>query len=181
MAPSMRSGAWVVAVAWGGRGRPARREPPALAKPSRLSMVAHHSSICSAASGIFSSSWARAMASEAVLDMDDDEVDRAVMWLLTLPVAAVLRPRCYCGATTWSWCGEGARWPVALSVAAAWSTRPEGGARTVAAPVVGAAGGRRFAPVRAPLLRMCPSVGERGEDGVTPSPVPWGAWPSGCC
>ena len=45
--------------------------------------------------------------------------------------------------------------------------------------VVGAAGGRGFAPIRAPLLWLCSSMGERGADGVTPSPVPWEAWSSG--
>jgi hypothetical protein len=49
------------------------------------------------------------------------------------------------------------------------------------APVVGVVGGRRFAPARAPLLRLCPSAGGRGADGVTPSLGPSGAWPSGCC
>ena len=55
------------------------------------------------------------MASEAVLGMDIDEVHRIVARLLTVPVAAALRPRGCSGATTWMWCGEGARGAAAPS------------------------------------------------------------------
>ena len=54
--PSVRPVVRTVAVVWGGRGGPAHREPPATAKPSRLWMVARHSSICSAAGGNLSNS-----------------------------------------------------------------------------------------------------------------------------
>ena len=55
VAPSVRPATRAVAIAWGGRGGPARCEPPASAKPSMLWMVARHSSICSAAGGKLSS------------------------------------------------------------------------------------------------------------------------------
>jgi hypothetical protein len=36
LAPSARPSAWAVVIAWGGRGRPARCDPPTSAKPIRL-------------------------------------------------------------------------------------------------------------------------------------------------
>src|SRR4051812_16856543 len=107
------------------------------------------------------------MASVAVLGMGDDQVDRTIARLLTVPTAAASCP-CCCGAATWmaGWCGEGARGPAAPSGATTWSTRLGEGTRAAAAPLL-------------PFLRLCPSVRGRGADGVTPSPVPYGAWPSG--
>ena len=63
VAPSARPVMWAAVVVWGGRDGLARCEPPALAKPNRLCMVALHLSIKSVAGGNLSSSWACAMAS----------------------------------------------------------------------------------------------------------------------
>ena len=101
------------------------------------------------------------MATESVLGMDDDEVDRAVTQHLMVPTVAAPRPRC-CGATTWmaGWWGGGVRGSVASLGVAGRSTRPgvsahsgracdRGGQRTAVRPRLSAiaaavpVGGRR--------------------------------------
>ena len=178
VAPSVRPAARAVVVAWGCCGGPAHCEPLASAKPSRLWMVACHSSICPGASGNLNSSRARAMASVVVLGIDVDDVDRTVAWLLRVPAVAtalVPHPRS-CGTSTWAagLRGGGARGSVAPLGAAVWLACPGGGTYAVTAPVAGAAGGRWLAPDRAPLLWLCPLVGG-GSERSDPSSAPCGA------
>ena len=84
------------------------------------------------------------MAFEAVLGMDADEVDRTITQLLTVRAAVALRP------------AVAAERSSLVSLSRGRCTRCD---HTRG----GAAGGRRFAPVRASLLWLCPSVGERAQ------------------
>ena len=100
-------------------------------------MVARHSSICSAAGGNLSSSWAHAIASVAMLGMEVDDLGRNIAWLLMVPVAAaaVVHPH-YGGVATRAAGsrGDGARGSAAPSGAVVGSALPGGDTCAMTAP-----------------------------------------------